>query len=563
MKKLNEISVKLAGNYIKAATSKIKELVKAGRGKNLSTIKKRSAGITKAKSSLFNHSTNTVDANPFNLSKKGLDIANRYQDRLTKAMEADWADVVEFVPRNNRYGPDGMVKWLSELDPTKKQEDYLEFIVKTYSGGDWGTLRREEITELLTTFNTFKAQLAIKDINKYARVEDVEEAMRGKLLLPSKKYLVRMKKIQGTKIIVDTPEFKAIRLFKHEAVKYYCAGTKWCLTQLNHFDTYTRNDAHMMIIIAKLNGVFRKFAWSLDNMLITNEKDIQLTGDGSEFRAIRDLPQFKVVEKYLADTQSPLNILRYIEFAAYRKFPLGERKIATDPQASYEYAVDVLHDRFPLGEKAIATSGSTSVQYNQHFNAGVGIKAMAKYSERAYEYAFYVLHGRFLEGEKAILKDPDTIMRYIKKVVMGPWPEAEPILAKYTESAIEYAMYIKKAFPAGEKAIAKSGIRSYQYAGILRKRFPAGEKAIAQDADLASDYIINFIHGPWKLGEPAISHHSYYASDYAIKILKKPWPMGETAIARMSSPARSYYDFLVLNGFNKQAAAFAAKSPHI
>ena len=83
--------------------------------------------------------------------------------------------------------------------------------------------------------------------------------------------------------------------------------------------------------------------------------------------------------------------------AVGRKFtlPKAEAIIATSPEWSYKYAVNVLEARFEPGEEAIATDAYHS-----------------------YCYARFILNGRFFKGEGAIaLSDYWTL--YTQDVLPG------------------------------------------------------------------------------------------------------------------------------------------------
>ena len=87
----------------------------------------------------------------------------------------------------------------------------------------------------------------------------------------------------------------------------------------------------------------------------------------------------------------------HLSFIVYpgKRFPEGERAIATDLWYSYLYAIDVFKGRFPKGERAIATDAGWS-----------------------YQYARDILKRRFPEGEKAIATDAWHSYLYAKYVII-------------------------------------------------------------------------------------------------------------------------------------------------
>lgn len=80
--------------------------------------------------------------------------------------------------------------------------------------------------------------------------------------------------------------------------------------------------------------------------------------------------------------------------------------IANIPKLAYQYAMKI-GKRFPEGEKAIATDHMLSYYYARDIIKGPfpeGETAIANHAAYAYLYANHVLKDRFPEGEKTIAK---------------------------------------------------------------------------------------------------------------------------------------------------------------
>lgn len=96
--------------------------------------------------------------------------------------------------------------------------------------------------------------------------------------------------------------------------------------------------------------------------------------------------------------------------------------------------------------------------------------------------------------DAGLLNNPETILWHIKhKYVAGAprWPAVEPIMAKRSEYAYEYAMKTGEPFKLGEPAIARNAQRAFMYAVmVLNNRFPEGEETIMASPEWRGAYNI-------------------------------------------------------------------------
>ena len=160
---------------------------------------------------------------------------------------------------------------------------------------------------------------------------------------------------------------------------------------------------------------------------------------------------------------------------------------------------------------------------------------IAKDPKAAVEYAVNILMGRFPEAEPYILKNAKAAERYAR-LVRGKWPEAEDIIATDSWASYSYAVSVLKApFPKGEDAILKDVENTHFYnEEILNgRRWPAREKKLLADNKnplALVSYAYRIIEGPWKEAEPIIATDAMASFDYAMDVLKKRFPAGEKAI---------------------------------
>lgn len=68
--------------------------------------------------------------------------------------------------------------------------------------------------------------------------------------------------------------------------------------------------------------------------------------------------------------------------------------------------------------------------------------------EASYFYALRILHGRFLAGEKQIAKNPTWAVKYARFILRGRFKIAEKYIAKNPELCYDYFKHvIKKKLP--------------------------------------------------------------------------------------------------------------------
>lgn len=178
-----------------------------------------------------------------------------------------------------------------------------------------------------------------------------------------------------------------------------------------------------------------------------------------------------------------------------------EHKIAKDPKAAVEYAIYVLTGRFPEAESTILKDAQAAEKYARAVINGRWKEAediIATDGWASYSYATNVIRAPFPKGEDAILKDVESTHFYNEEILNGKrWPAREQMLLadKKPLPIVRYAYrIIDGPWPEAEHIIAKDAHASFDYAmDVLKKRFPAGEKAIYGDAHFASlydDYIV-------------------------------------------------------------------------
>jgi lambda repressor-like predicted transcriptional regulator len=103
------------------------------------------------------------------------------------------------------------------------------------------------------------------------------------------------------------------------------------------------------------------------------------------------------------------------------------------------------------------------------------------------------------------LSDPYVAYLYAERVLRGPFPEGEWIIARLAHSSLLYAK------------------------NVLKGQFEAGEPEIAKGSYDSFDYAANVLHGPFPLGEGTLAQ-SLWGARYAELVLKRPWPAVEKCL---------------------------------
>lgn len=297
---------------------------------------------------------------------------------------------------------------------------------------------------------------------------------------PSKTALKRSK-VQGRAIELQSPNPKweiYIPLDK-EASCNIGSGTDWCTTKRNqnYFESYFYDKG---VILVYLIGNQTKYAIAmhkdLSQMEFFTKNDYSIKQQEFEAKTGVKVEDIKAqvmqhvdeitAEQKAANVKDPERALKYAKETG-KRFPEGEKAIASNGFISYEYASEVLHDRFELGEPMIAREASPS-----------------------YFYAKNVIKGRWEPGEPAIVKDPRLASLYARYVLKSRWPEAEPYILQDPEEALRYAVQ------------------------VIKGRFPEYEPIALKKAATAWEYIKWVIKGPWPAAEPILKTSSQYQGYY-------------------------------------------------
>lgn len=197
---------------------------------------------------------------------------------------------------------------------------------------------------------------------------------------------------------------------------------------------------------------------------------------------------------------------------------------------------DIAHDHVPKLILGRYGSNKAALKEREH--------KIAKDPEAAVQYAIDILMDKFPEAEPYILTNAKAAERYAR-AIRGPWKEAEDIIATDSWASYSYAANVLNGpFPKGEDAILTDVENTHFYNDVILNdaRWKAREKKLLADKNALElvSYAYRIIKGPWKEAEPIIATDAMASFDYALDVLKKRFPAGEKAIYADSHYAALY-----------------------
>ena len=291
---ITEISGKLVGSYLQRAGQAIKSMVSSPeKQKLLPKITKRSGGIKAAKARPMPFYTGG-----FVLSHKQKFILDQYKDKLSEIIKHD-----NSITRNPSYAsPEGLIAGFARHDPSGKHEDYLNYMVRMYVNKNFRVEDLPRIEDELRKFDKLKPQLPNKDINSYKDLNQLYDAIDSVEPKLSKNASMELVKKAGTLVLVDKPDFKLLKLKNYGAVKQYCSGTRWCFT--TDYDTFKDYSGGLYLILARIGGEIRKFAFHSGSNQFMNERDYNIIdgvydGTPAAKKTVAELLKFPDFQKAL------------------------------------------------------------------------------------------------------------------------------------------------------------------------------------------------------------------------------------------------------------------------
>ena len=150
---------------------------------------------------------------------------------------------------------------LSESDPSGNNK-YIDWMAKHVLAGE--SLNR--IRNAVAGFHKALPRLESKDINNW-ELEKLEE----EICKPSKREKIKKQKELGVFEVYEDDEFVIKRITNFSAMKIYGSGTRWCITQEKHWNSYANSGSTFYIILSSnlKNKNFAKIAVQTNESLET------------------------------------------------------------------------------------------------------------------------------------------------------------------------------------------------------------------------------------------------------------------------------------------------------
>lgn len=193
----------------------------------------------------------------------------------------------------HKEAPDIIQHFADNADPTDKKL-HTQWIIGQYNRKN---IRQEDaprIRRALDNFDKYHPKLEVKEIGKYKKLSDLEDAVEPHLgTSATKAEDMRNIKNSGATKRYEDENISIHHIHTKEAAKLYGAGTKWCTAAKdddeNAFDRHNDQDPNIHVIMDKKNksesGHQRKYQFHSASNQFMNEKDNPISKE--EFNSIK------------------------------------------------------------------------------------------------------------------------------------------------------------------------------------------------------------------------------------------------------------------------------------
>lgn len=169
-----------------------------------------------------------------------------------------------------------VVAELVKADPSKKN---IVWVARMYIAGHFKMEDIPRLKDEIEKFEKYKKKLEKKDLNAYKTLEELYDALEKIDPEAEERAKAAKKDIDDTAKdatwLIRSPDYKALIPKTREASCKYGAGTRWCTAATgshNYYDSYAKR-GDLVIIMAKLEGVLRKFQFHFESNSFMDERD--------------------------------------------------------------------------------------------------------------------------------------------------------------------------------------------------------------------------------------------------------------------------------------------------
>ena len=178
-------------------------------------------------------------------------------------------------------------------DPSRSKQ-YTQWMVGQYKKKNFRQEDLGRVQTALSNFDRYKGKLAQKDVNQYAHLSDLENAVEPHLgTAASKKEEIRQVKEEGAELVHSENGLTVHKLKTHDAACRYGANTKWCTASAHSshmFDTYSKQGP---LYVIQRNGVKHQLHFESNQYMDAEDKPINLKKFVDENPELKNVKEFK------------------------------------------------------------------------------------------------------------------------------------------------------------------------------------------------------------------------------------------------------------------------------
>jgi hypothetical protein len=241
-----------------------------------------------------------------------------------------------------------------------------------------------------------------KDINTFKTIRDLLDFTDMLDVQQSKSQELKMIKSEGAEVVHNDDDCFIVIPKTYEAAKLYGANTRWCTTQQQYFDDYSK-DGYLFVVITKENNEKYQFHFQSSQYMDAEDDSIDLVEFLEEYPVVRISILEYAIERVEEDTKYVSVIRRLDKNGSILKTMLHDGKIVST--ALDVYTACELYPYAPEGwlngvkkddvNKLVTKNGKLYLVYSGMDDEDI----LDFYSDRCVNTVKQVLTGDYLEWE--------------------------------------------------------------------------------------------------------------------------------------------------------------------
>jgi hypothetical protein len=168
---------------------------------------------------------------------------------------------------------DAIIDHFAEADPHPKKQ-HTNWIINQYKQGNLRQEDRPMVNQSLSNFEKYKSKLAVRDLNNYANLSELDSALEPHIGSVSNRQRDITEKIEGADKIFEKNGITVHHLKTKKAACLYGKNTKWCTASTNEdgtpsndnmFDRYNASGPLYFVRARDENGKIAKYQFQHEN----------------------------------------------------------------------------------------------------------------------------------------------------------------------------------------------------------------------------------------------------------------------------------------------------------